>query len=358
MRIPVFSLTVLPLTVVTIPVVSLAVLALTLPTAAAAQQTTQATPPKHPSPPAHQMPQFWKMARHSVDLLLQPVPQSDAARLAQLKQTFNDLECLAPQLREQPAPDGPNLLCTLPGTGTGPGTGPGPAPEIRTATGLGAGPAPQPDAKPAISPQTILLIAHYEHSGSGESAVDNWTGAILLPFLYHALSYTPRHHTYLLAEVHGESGAKALFDSFTPAERRNILGVVAFDSLGLGPPQFYIDPNDVFPTNIGWWWLNRQLFQAAADQKFPAPLVGIPGSWRKVDDTRPFRHHGIPSILIHSVTSSTHEIPGSASDTSQAINHDQYLSTLTLLDDYITALDQPWPSTVYNPASTPSRGRR
>lgn len=329
------------------------VLPLVLLAITAAQQTAPA-PSKHPSPPARQRPQFWKMARHSVDLLLQPVPQSNAARLAQLEQTFKDLECSAPHLREQSAPDGPNLLCTLPGTGNDTGTGPTPQPDAKPETNPRPGPAPEIGP----TPQTILLIAHYEHDGPGQSAVDNWTGAILLPFLYHALTFTPRHHTYLLAEVNGESGAKALFDSFTPDERRNILGVVAFDCLGLGPAQFYIDPNDVFPTNAGWWWLNRQLLQAATDQNFPTSVTAIPGAWRKVDDTRPFRHHGIPSILIHSVTLSARDIPGSASDTSQAINHNQYFSTLTLLDDYVTALDQPWPSSASNPASTPSRGRR
>lgn len=257
---------------------------------------------------------LWKMSRESVDMLLSDIPQADPLRVAQLRQTFLDLQCRGPHLRERPAPGGGNLVCTLPG---------------------------DKSAKDG----TVLFLADYEHQGPGESAVANWSGALMLPFLYHALSAAPRGHTFLFAEVKGEVGARALYDSFTPVQRKAIQGVVTLDALGLGPVQYYIEPDDTY-AYYAWTRLQRSLLQAAADQQLPAPSYFAPGSWRKNDVTREFRHHNIPVMLIHSVDSADRHVPGSARDTEAAIDHDLYFQTLTLLADYAAELDRvpPLPS--------------
>lgn len=275
---------------------------------------------------------FWKMAPHSVEFLLNNIPQRDPIRLAQLKQTFTDLQCRGSNLREQRFAGGKNLLCTLPGT----------PPVTKSGTAPDAG--------------TILFIAHYEHQGSGQSAVDDWSGAIMLPFLYHALSATPRQHTFLFAEVNGDPGAEALFNSFTVRQRHDMQAVIALDSLGLGPAQYYVNPNDTY-SSYGWYWIHGQLLQAAADLRLPQPVAAIPGGWFKTDVTRPFRHHGIPSIVIHSVSLSTRELPGSASDTAKAIDHNAYFNTIALLSVYAAEMDQKWPSPISG-SSAPSNHRR
>lgn len=254
---------------------------------------------------------FWKMSRQSVDLLLTGIPQADSLRLAQLRQTFFDLQCRGPCLREQAAPDGRNLVCTLPGD-------------------------------KSDEDGTILFLADYAHQGAGESAVANWSGALMLPFLYHALSAAPRGHTFLFAEVRGEAGARALFDSFTPEERKGLQGVVALDALGLGPVQFFIVPDDTY-AYYAWTRLEPPLLQAAADQQAPAPVYALPGAWRKSDVTREFRHHDVPSMLIHSVNDAARQVPGSALDTEAAIDHNVYFQTLTLLADYSVELDRVTP---------------
>lgn len=261
---------------------------------------------------------FWKISPKSVDLLLGSVPQTDVIRLAQLKQTFVDLQCRGKQLQEQTTPGGRNLLCTLPAAGP------------KMASGKD-------------DPSTILVLAHYEHEGQGRSAVENWSGALMLPFLYHALSAAPRRHTFIFAEVDGEQGAAALFGSFTPAQRHDILGVVALDALGLGPARFYINPNDGC-AYLAWMRLEYPLLEATADQQFPAPDETLPGTWSKIDVTRIFRHHDVPSILVHSVAWSARDIPGSAHDTEAAIDRDTYMRTITLLADYAVELDGLRPS--------------
>lgn len=293
----------------------LLVLLLLVPLTATAQSRGTASARQHGRPNIV----FWKTSPKSVDLLLGHVPQTNAIRLAQLKQTFTDLQCGGKRLREQTTPEGRSLLCTLPAAGP------------KMASGKD-------------DPSTILVLAYYEHEGRGRSAVENWSGALMLPFLYHALSAAPRRHTFVFAEVDGEQGASALFGSFTPAQRSDLLGVVALDALGLGPARFYINPNDSSAYLAGMR-LEQPLLQAAADQQLPAPDETLPrGSWSKIDVTRVFRHHDVPSILVHSVAWNERDIPGSARDTDSAIDRDTYMRTITLLADYAVELDSLQPS--------------
>lgn len=254
-------------------------------------------------------------------MLLNNIPQTNALRLAQLRQVFLDLQCEGPHLRKQREPAGANLICELPGT------------------------APSKQNSPPVlgsipESGTILVLAGYEHEGAGQSAVEDWSGALMLPFLYHALAAMPRRHNFIFAEVNGQSGAKALFESFTPSQRSSIHGVIYLDALGLGPVHFYVYPDDDSSLEA-WKWLSEPLLRAAADQRLAAPVPALNGEWLKVDATREFRHHNIPSIVIHSVSWNLRGIPGSALDASFKIDRDAYSQTIKLLSDYVAELDQP-----------------
>jgi len=262
------------------------------------------------------------MQRQSVDMLVHNVPQRDADRLAQLKQTFRDLECKGDNLRELPAGAGVNLICTLPGI-------------------------PPPGSKL----ETIVLTAHYEHEGAGMSAIDNWSGAIMLPFLYHALSAVPRQHTFVFAEVDGEAGSKALLHS-VPGAR----AIVAFEALGLGPPCFYIHPSGSVPTYTETL-LKATLFRAADEIGKPEPEAAIPGSWFRIDDTRPYRYAGVAAILFHSVSGATKHLPGSIDDTPGHIDSDAYFGSYYLLCYYMVGLDQ-LPARTLAPDQRTGGGRR
>jgi Peptidase family M28 len=273
---------------------------------------------------ANQQPKiiFWNMQRKSVDMLIHYVPQKDPDRLAQLKQTFHDLECKGDDLSERPTGEGTNLICTLPGV-----------------------------AAPGTKLETIVLTAHYEHEGQGMSAIDNWSGAVMLPFLYHALSAVPRHHTFVFAEVDGEAGSKALLRSMP-----GVSAVVAFEALGLGPPSFYIHPNGSVPS-FTETLLKAALFRAAEQIGKPEPEASIPGSWFRIDDTRQYRYAGIAAILLHSVSGATKHLPGSADDTAERIDSDAYFSSYNLLCYYMVGLDQ-IPSKQLTPEQRAGGGRR
>lgn len=266
---------------------------------------------------------FWTLQQKEVDSLVHHVPQEDSIRLAQLKQTFKDVQCTGNDLQEQPFPAGKNLLCTLHGS----------------------------------TPDTILLVAHYEHQGPGKSAVENWSGATMLPFLYHALMASPRKHTFVFLEVDGEEGARSYLRSLVHTQLSALKAVVAVDALGLGTPVFYLGQND-FSSAQAEALLENTLLLAAQEKGMPTPEQEIPGKWLKIDDTKQFRFKGIPSILVHSVDRQTQDIPGSEKDTLEAINGDAYFTSYSMLCYFVANLDDTKIGKTSDTSRTPSRGGR
>jgi hypothetical protein len=265
-------------------------------------------------------PVFRAFDQQTVNAMVLNVPQSDQLRLAQLKHAFDNVEC--PGLRELPTAEGASLLCTLPGN----------------------------------SADTILVVAHYERIGEGMSALDDWSGSVMLPFLYRALTATPRSHTFTFVALSGEQGARLFLASLTHAQRHSIKAVVALDALGLGPTSFYIHQLGALRSPAENF-LAAQLIEAADNQGLEPPQSAIPGSWFRIDDTREFRYQGIPAILMHSADGPNHGVPGSANDKPDAIDTNAYFASYRTLCYYVVALDQmtDLPTTA---SAQSSRGRR
>ncbi|MFT4111671.1 M28 family peptidase [Silvibacterium sp.] len=247
----------------------------------------------------------WTLPQKRVDMLVHHVPKDNAIRVAQLRQTFQDFHCESTDLQEQALLSGPNVLCTLPGN----------------------------------SPEAIVIAAHYQVGETGQGAVENWSGATMLPFLYHALTAQPREHTYIFAAFAGEAGAQAWMNRLTKKQRHNLTAMIALDSLGLGPAAFYLRPVENHPSTpeLG---LVSQLELAAHESGLPEALQVVPGKWFRTDDTRQFRFKGVPSILIHSVDAAHSDLPGSADDTAAAIQSDSYYENYRLLCGFVADLDQ------------------
>jgi Zn-dependent M28 family amino/carboxypeptidase len=267
-------------------------------------------------------PIFRALDQKTVETMVLGVPQSNPLRLAQLKRAFQDVECT--NLLEQPAPQGSNLVCTLPGKST----------------------------------DTVLIAAHYRHVGEGMSAVDDWSGSIMLPLLYRALTATPRQHTYTFAAFAGDDAIKVFLASLSSAQRRSIKAIIALDALGLGPMRFYIHMSQTVLTPAENS-LRAQLFEAADNQGLQPPESSIPDSWFHIDDTKEFRYHGIPAILMHSVDGSKRHLPGSRDDDAKAIDVNAYFASYMTLCYYLVGLDQVtlW-STLPSAPSPRSGGRR
>src|SRR5438477_4311429 len=59
---------------------------------------------------------------------------------------------------------------------------------------------------PGASNQQILVGVHFDHAEVGAGAVDNWSGASLLPSLYQAVAAEPRKHIFVFVGFYGEEG--------------------------------------------------------------------------------------------------------------------------------------------------------
>ncbi|HEX4008128.1 MAG TPA: hypothetical protein VHX60_18285 [Acidobacteriaceae bacterium] len=166
---------------------------------------------------------FWEPPPAVKDLLVHP-PKSDAARLAALRQAFDQFHCSGDQIEEQPAgPRGDeNLICKLPGD----------------------------------TAEPILVVSRYDgHADVGWQV--SWVDAFLLPVLYHALQAQPRHHTFVFAALHGDEGEAAFFGSTHSTGQATPSAMIVLDGLGYGSPLWYTvapakpsgDPNNPMGTN-------------------------------------------------------------------------------------------------------------
>jgi hypothetical protein len=255
---------------------------------------------------------YYSVPRSVLAEQVRAAPQTDAARFGLLRAIFSELGCHKEQMDEQPlrgkhGTAGKNLLCTLPGNST----------------------------------NAIVIAAHYHLSGKGLSAIDDWSGAALIPFLYQALQAQQREHTYIFLESWGSDGTYAWVKSLSKQRKALIQTMVQLDGLGVGETRYYtpspfhmrLGPGDVDLQDI--------LVMAA---KIDGTQRGMPqltdsSFWVRTDDTAPFRINNIPSILVHSVPLDDYHLPGSEKDTPNAIDPNAYYRSYRLLCAYLIELD-------------------
>ena len=101
---------------------------------------------------------------------------------------------------------------------------------------------------PGETPRTILIGAHYDHTGQGHGIVDNWSGASLLSSLYESLSTTPRKHTFIFVgfadEERGLRGSRHYAKTLSAEEHELLEAVVNLDTLGLDLPKIWVSRSD------------------------------------------------------------------------------------------------------------------
>jgi aminopeptidase-like protein len=226
----------------------------------------------------------------------------DAQRETTLKGLFAEEGC-TDHLSEQAVKGSklPNLICILPGT----------------------------------SDRTIIVGAHYDHVPAGDGVVDNWSGASLLPSLYHALKSQPRTHTYIFIaftdEERGEIGSHFYAKQMSKEQVASTDAMVNLDTLGLA---------------------ESEVWTAAADKDLllrlrkVAGVLNIPISGMDVQkvgstDSIQFTERKIPSITIHSLTQQTWDahILHTVKDRLSAINFDDYYQSYQLIAGYLAYLD-------------------
>lgn len=237
-----------------------------------------------------------------VQARLESVSRKIAERRATLESLFRETGCDGDRLSEQAVPHlkDPNIACTMPGT----------------------------DAA------TIVVGAHYDLVAEGTGAVDDWSGAALLPSLYQSLKAEPRRHTFVFVAFAGEEaglrGSAAYVKQLSSDERKHVSAMVNLECLGTTTPKV---------------WASR------ADKKLlelyvrVAAAVGVKPEASNVDnvgddDSHSFLSANIPVLTIHSVTRDTLRILHSPADKLSAIHPEDYYAAYRLAASYLAALDQ------------------
>ena len=243
-----------------------------------------------------------KVPQTLIEQRMNRLRSKDFEREAELKAIFREAGCSGEQLSEEVVrrKDPPNVICTLPGT----------------------------------AQSLIIVSAHFDHAEAGSGAVDDWSGASLLPSLYEALRSDPRKHTFQFIgfsdEEAGLVGSQYHVHHLNREQLNAIKAVVNLECLGLSSPEVWVHVAD--PVLLGYL---GQLSRAA---QTPVPGVDI----QKVgdDDTQPFRDKKVPTITIHSLTQATLPILHSKKDQLAAVNLERLYESFHFVARYLAVIDQ------------------
>jgi Zn-dependent M28 family amino/carboxypeptidase len=234
---------------------------------------------------------------------LELVPRKLAERRAQLEALFREAGCEGESLTTLAVPHSkePDLICTLPGT--------------------------DPDAG------MIVVGGHYDKVEMGMGAVDDWSGAALLPSLYQSLKTHPTRHGYVFIGFSGEetglNGSSAYVHGLSKTQRGQIRAMINLECLGLSPPVVWGSRAD------------KRLFKlyGAAARALGAEVMAVNVDQFGDDDSHPFLSAGIPVLTIHSLRQENVEVLHSSRDQVKAINAQHYYTAYRVAATYLTYLD-------------------
>jgi aminopeptidase-like protein len=241
------------------------------------------------------------VARPLVQQRLEAVPRKLADRKTALEASFQEVGCGQERFTEQrvPGSKAPNLVCTLAGT----------------------------------TESEIVVGGHLDSIESGMGAVDDWSGAALLPSLYQSLKATPRRHRFVFvgfaAEEVGLVGSHEFVKKLSPDELHRIHAMINLECLGLGPARVWASRAD--PALLDAY------SKVASSLHLEALGMNVDGAGD--DDSHPFLTAKVPVLTIHSLTHATLPILHNKRDNLTAINADDYYNSYRLVATYLAYLD-------------------
>jgi Iap family predicted aminopeptidase len=187
---------------------------------------------------------------------------------------------------------------------------------------------------PGETGAVIVVCAHYDGSGAGQAAADNWSGASLLPSLFEDIKWKPRKHTFRFIAFAGEErgllGSQYYVKQLSKEERAKIVAVVNLDTLGLSETKLWLNHSDKRLANL--------LSAVANSLKLPLAVMNV--DQVGTSDSQSFVARKIPSIDIHSVTAETLGRLHTKQDTVAALDAEAYYRSYKLVSTYLVLLDQ------------------
>ena len=179
----------------------------------------------------------------------------------------------------------------------------------------------------------ITVGAHYDADDHGIGAVDDWSGASLLPSLYQSLEKQARRHRFVFVGFSGEEagllGSRGYVKRLSKDDKSLVRAMVNLECLGLTPPKVWTHRAD------------KRLSDAYLDvaNALHVPPVGVNVENVGDDDSHAFLNAKIPVITIHSVTQETWPVLHSRRDQLQAINPAYYYTAYRVVATYLAYLD-------------------
>jgi len=183
----------------------------------------------------------------------------------------------------------------------------------------------------------IVVGAHYDADGHGTGAVDDWSGASLLPSLHQSIETKARRHRFVFVGFSGEEagllGSGTYVKWLSKADRMMVRAMVNLECLGLTPPKVWAHRANTA--------LLESYQRVASALQIPPDAVNVENVGD--DDSHAFLNAKIPVIKIHSVTQETWSILHSSRDQVQAINPDYYYTAYRLVATHLSYMDSSLP---------------
>ena len=143
--------------------------------------------------------------------------------------------------------------------------------------------------------EIVVIGAHYDETGGGCGAIDNWTGIVIIANLYKTIKPLTTKKTYKFVafrhEEQGLIGSKAMANAIPKEERTNYCAMINLDSFGLTYPQVMRNISDKKLIDLAK--------ETAISMKLPFSSAAIEGA---SSDSASFRSKKIPALGLHGLT--------------------------------------------------------
>lgn len=187
---------------------------------------------------------------------------------------------------------------------------------------------------PGETADEIIVGAHFDKVHAGEGAIDNWSGASLLPSLYETVRAVPkRRFTWVfIAFAEEETGLRGSTEYVKAAGKERMAKVHAMinmDCLGMTNPKVWYSRSD------------KRLTGAILSL---AHALGVELGAVDVDqvgdsDSHPFQSRKVPVLDIHSLTPKSLPLLHSRHDVASAVDPKALYDTYKLIGATLVYLD-------------------
>lgn len=146
--------------------------------------------------------------------------------------------------------------------------------------------------KPGKENEIVVVGAHYDQTGGGCGAIDNWTGIVIIANLFKTIKAVNTVKTWKFVafdrEEQGLIGSRKMAQAIPKESRENYCAMLNFDSFGLSYPQVMRNTSDSKLVKVAK--------EISEEMGFPFAAADIFGADA---DSSSFRDIKIPSVSIH-----------------------------------------------------------